>query len=207
MNLYIQYGCGFSAPQGWRNFDSSPTLRFERLPLVGRLYTKNSTRFPANVEYGDIVTGLPVSPGTCAGIYASHVLEHLTLADFRIALKHTYDLLQSGGTFRLVVPDLEVRAQQYLDSKTATAAEVFMRETRLGIESRPHSRLAQLLDLFSGSKHLWMWDVKGLAHELGQVGFVEIRRCQYGDSSNPMFKLVENPQRFVDAVAMDARKP
>ena len=56
---YLQYGCGWWAPKGWRNFDASPTLRFERLPLIGWLYTRNSQRFPENVEYGDIVKGLP----------------------------------------------------------------------------------------------------------------------------------------------------
>ncbi|CAO5043555.1 MULTISPECIES: hypothetical protein [Microcystis] len=28
---YVQYGCGWSAPSQWRNFDASPTLRFERM--------------------------------------------------------------------------------------------------------------------------------------------------------------------------------
>ena len=53
--LYVQYGCGFSAPEGWKNFDASPTLQFERLPVIGRLFTKNASRFPENVRYGDIV--------------------------------------------------------------------------------------------------------------------------------------------------------
>ena len=60
---YVQYGCGWSAPKEWRNFDASLTLRFERLPLIGHLYTKNESRFPGNVEYGDIVKGLPIPPG------------------------------------------------------------------------------------------------------------------------------------------------
>jgi hypothetical protein len=34
-HMYVQYGCGpFSAPQGWENFDSSLTLRWERIPIV-----------------------------------------------------------------------------------------------------------------------------------------------------------------------------
>lgn len=79
---YVQYGCGWSAPRGWRNFDASPTLRFERLPLIGRLYTRNASRFPENIEYGEIVKGLPVSSGSCNGVYCSHILEHLSLDDY-----------------------------------------------------------------------------------------------------------------------------
>ena len=78
-DLYIQYGCGLSAPMEWRNFDASPTLRFERLPVIGQFYTKNDKRFPTNVEYGDIVKGLPVEINSCKGVYCSHILEHLSL--------------------------------------------------------------------------------------------------------------------------------
>ena len=79
---YIQYGSGWCAPKGWRNFDASPTLRFERIPILGRLYTENQERFPKNVEYGDIISGLPVSDNSCQVVYCSHILEHLALEDF-----------------------------------------------------------------------------------------------------------------------------
>jgi hypothetical protein len=72
---YVQFGSGFSAPEGWLNFDISPTLRFERLPLIGKLCTCNMQRFRRNVLYGDIVKGLPIPDGSCRGIYCSHVLE------------------------------------------------------------------------------------------------------------------------------------
>ena len=125
--MYIQYGCGFSAPEGWLNFDASPTLRFERLPLIGKLYTRNARRFPENVRYGDITRGLPIPEESCAGIYASHVLEHLALDDFDRALANTYRYLRTGGTFRLVVPDLHLLARTYFDDPSETAAIKFIR--------------------------------------------------------------------------------
>ena len=100
---YVQYGCGWSAPKEWQNFDASPTLRFERLPIVGYLYTKNKSRFPNNVKYGDIVKGLPVPADSCKGVYCSHVLEHLSLDDFRVALRNTVTILQPGGGVSLRV--------------------------------------------------------------------------------------------------------
>lgn len=103
----IQYGCGWSGPKNLSNFDASPTLRFECLPLVGKLFTKNHARFPENVEYGDIVKGLPVQPYSCACVYCSHVREHLSLEDLRKAQKNTDCLLKKGWVFRLVLPDLE----------------------------------------------------------------------------------------------------
>ena len=40
MSLNVQYGCGLSDPEGWKNFDSSPTLRLQKLPLIGRFIKK-----------------------------------------------------------------------------------------------------------------------------------------------------------------------
>ena len=65
MKGYVQYGCGFTAPAEWVNYDASPTLRFERLPVLGKLYTRNKQRFPDNVKYGDIVKGLPEKADSC----------------------------------------------------------------------------------------------------------------------------------------------
>jgi hypothetical protein len=38
-----------STGERWINVDSSPTLYFERIPVIGKLYTKNEKRFPENV--------------------------------------------------------------------------------------------------------------------------------------------------------------
>ena len=86
--MYIQYGCGLSAPENWVNFDSSPTLRLQKIPLIGGIATRK-VRFPDNIKYGDIVKGLPNIPyNSCDGVYCSHVLEHLSLEDMRIASHH-----------------------------------------------------------------------------------------------------------------------
>ena len=100
VSKYVQYGCGFSAPESWENFDASPTLYFERIPVVGRFYTKNRIRFPVNVQFGNIVNGLPFENNSIRGIYCSHILEHLSLEDFRSALKNTYKILELDGICR-----------------------------------------------------------------------------------------------------------
>lgn len=207
---YVQFGCGLAAPATWRNFDASPTLRFERMPLVGRLYTKNSQRFPDNVEYGDILQGLPIQPGSCAGVYCSHVLQDLPLEDSRIAMRQTAALLRSEGLFRMVVPDLEWSARRYLESSDPLAAATFLRETKSGLVTAPRrtsARVAQALEASLGSRQRWMWDFKSLAHELEQAGFHAVRRCEAGDCVDPMFADVEDPRRFVNALAVECAKP
>ena len=88
-----------------------------------------------------------------------------------------------------------------------------MRTTYLGRERRPKGVLALLRLAFGGSSHLWMWDEASMFHELAKAGFVDIRRCDYGDSGDPKFSQVEMRSRFFDdehgapELAVAARKP
>jgi hypothetical protein len=112
----VQFGCGHSAPDCWLNYDASPTLRFERLPLIGRLYTHNKQRYPQGVNSGDLLKGLPKLDQSCDGVYASHLLEHLALEDFHKGLRETRPILKPGGRFRLFVPDFAALLRQYVES-------------------------------------------------------------------------------------------
>jgi hypothetical protein len=185
--VYVQYGCGPSAGEGWLNFDSSLTLRIERIPVIGALVSRrfsgNTWRFPPSVQYGDICKLLLLAP---------------------------------GGTFRLIVPDLEERAKRYVEraaTGTPDAAGRFLDSSGLGQEHRPRTPLQHIRQMMGGSKHLWMWDEYSMADELRKVNFVNIRRCEFGDSTDPMFSRVEQQGRFFDEelgireCALEARKP
>ena len=210
----VQFGCGWAAPEGWLNFEASPTLRFERIPVIGRLYTKNANRFPENVVYGDIVKGLPVPPGAVSRLFSSHVLEHLSYYDALQAIANCFALLKPGGIFRVIVPDLKARAERYLAAAAAgdaDAANDFMRSTMLGQENRPRSLGAIAASAFGGSEHRWMWDHASMGAALSNAGFVEIRSCAFGDSGDPLFDSVEDTERFIDRgiveVALQCRRP
>jgi Methyltransferase domain len=198
----VQYGCGLSAPQGWLNFDASPTLRLQRLPLVGRLGAAAGAIFPGSVRYGDIVKGLPIDARSCRAVYCSHVLEHLSLSDFRVALANTRTVLATGGIFRLVVPDLRAAAQRYVADSSDTAATRFMTETFLGLTERPKGVLGLVRSWLGNGQHLWMWDYPSLRRELEIAGFNGIRPARFGDSEEPMFATVEEESRWVDAVGI-----
>jgi predicted SAM-dependent methyltransferase len=216
--LYVQYGCGFSVGEGWLNFDASPTLRAEKIPLFGTkiagALSGNCERFPGSVKYGDICKGPLVPVGTADGVYASHILEHLSLLDFRKAIRNTYDMLREGGVFRLIVPDLFERARRYvaIAQDNPQAAGDFLRATMLGKEHRPRGLMAILRDLIGNSDHLWMWDEASITEELVSMDFNSIRRCSLGDSGIPVFDAVEELSRFCDTnlnireCAIEARK-
>lgn len=204
---YVQYGCGLSVAKGWRNFDGSPRLRLEQMPLLGRVLTRNRPLFPSEVEFGDIVSGLPVAEGSCKALYCSHVLEHLCLRDCQQALRNTLAHLQPGGTFRLVIPDLRAAIQHYLHNPSPVAASDFMRETCLGLERRPRDFKGMLSAWLGNSPHLWMWDANSMGHALAEAGFVDIRPAVFGDASEAMFAKVEERVRWKEGIGFDCRRP
>jgi hypothetical protein len=199
--MYVQYGCGLNAPETWRNFDASPTLRLQRLWGVGFLFRRFiPPRFPRNVEYGDILKGLPVAPEACSGLYCSHVLEHLSLRDLRVALRHSLGLLKHGGIFRFVLPDLEVIAKTYVASAAPDACSQFMQASLLGAVERARGLTPFLRQWLGNSAHLWMWDFKGIAAELKDAGFAGARRAEFGDSSDSHFLEAEDPDRWKECL-------
>lgn len=210
MSLYVQYGCGLSAPEAWTNFDVSPTLRIQKIPVIGSLLKSQlNTAFPTNVKYGDIIKGLPVQVNSCDGLYCSHTLEHLSLNDFRIALQNSYKILKPGGLFRLVLPDLEQMARGYLqslDQGDATASIRFIKNMIFGLEDRPKGIKGFVSSYWGNANHLWLWDHVSMEEALKQAGFISVRRCSFNDSADPMFKLVEDESRFMGALAMECSK-
>jgi len=203
---YVQYGAGTCAPDGWLNFDCSPTLVMQRLPLLGGVIRAAcSTKFPAGIRYGDIVRGLPVRDQSAQGIYCSHVLEHLSLSDLRIALRNTHRVMTSGGTFRMVLPDLRYIAEKYVGDDSPNAASAFMRETRLGRESRARGVMGLVRTWLGNTEHLWLWDYQSLVQELSDAGFHSFRRAYYQDATDTMFHATEREDRWQDALGIECR--
>jgi hypothetical protein len=197
------------------NFDASPRLVLERIPglrtLVGLTV---GTLFPSNVQRGDIVAGLPLPDDSARGVFCSHVLEHLARDELPLALRNTFKLLEPGGEFRLVVPDLQWRAARYLASAASgspTAADDFMNLCGLGKNKRSTGAVDSAREYFGKSAHLWMYDFDGLKRLLDSAGFCSVRLSELGDSSDPMFDRVEDRGRYFEGnereLAISARRP
>lgn len=204
----INFGCGLSTAHGWTNYDASPSLRLQRMPLFGFIaQALIKPRFPDQVIYGDIVKGLPEAAGSADHVYCSHVLEHLSLEECRVALIEVFRILKPGGVFRAVLPDLEADVRNYLADQSADACSAFMRVTCLGYEQRPQGLIGRLRALLGNSQHLWLWDYKGIAAELESAGFIDIRRAAFNDSLHPEFVAVEDRSRWHGCLGFECRKP
>lgn len=206
---YVQFGCGLCAPATWTNFDAGPAFTLQkRTPfLKSFLLKKGFPDYPANVQYGDVIKGLPVEKNSANAMYSSHVLEHLTLNEFRKTIRNVYSYLKPGGIFRSVLPDLEFYINNYKNSGDSDAAEKFMRDTLLGEKETVRGMGSIPRTIFGRSAHLWMWDYKAIARELEDAGFTDVRRAAFGDSSEPRFADVEDPGRWENCLGFECRKP
>lgn len=123
-------------------------------PCSGRFIQKMNRGFQITLSMGILIRGLPISSESCKAIYCSHVLEHLSLEDFRSALLNTYAALQTDGIFRLVLPDLEYYAKKYIDNSSTNAALLFIvKETSLGLETKKVQFGWFFFDLARDSQH------------------------------------------------------
>ena len=202
----VQFGCGLSNPAGWMNYDSTPSLFVRKLPfsvkiakVASKIIGENSPALAKNLNnvinnnaiYGDIVKGLPCEDDSVNLLYASHVLEHLPLKQFRTALAECRRILKDGGVYRLVVPNLKYYIDQYLASTSSTKSIDFCLATGMGTES-----FANLLNRARGDSHHIMYDLETMMNELQTSGFASVRQAFYGDSAFADFLEVEDKSRW-----------
>jgi hypothetical protein len=189
----VQFGAGLCAPDSWQNFDVSPTLLLSRIPMVSSLL--KMPKWPRNVRFGNVVSGLPLSKSSCARVYSDQVLEHLSLESLRRALRNIFDMMMPGGVFRSFTPDLKHSIRLYekavAGGNASDAASIFVRAIGMGVESTSSFR-DKLREHFGNSRHLWIWDEQSICRELEAAGFGDFRRALYLDSGDSLFDSIES---------------
>ena len=91
---YLNLGCGNRYSKDWINVDFVSS--------------------GVDVQQYDLTRGIPFSDSSFNAVYHSHVLEHFTKDYALNFLKECYRVLKPGGIVRIVVPDLEGIAREYI---------------------------------------------------------------------------------------------
>lgn len=90
----MNIGCGTVYHSDWINLDVHPS--------------------GTHVRQWDVKEGLPCGDGEVDACYASHVVEHLQPSDAEGLLRQCHRVLKKRGIIRIVVPDLEGLAREYV---------------------------------------------------------------------------------------------
>jgi hypothetical protein len=212
-NLCLNVGCWTDVAEEWINVDASVYVKISKIPMVGSLIlsTLKAPRFPPSIYCGDVVKGLNIKQNSCQLIFVSHVLEHLSLTDFYLALKNLYSYLRKDGIIRIIVPDLESYINDYLKQKsnpntTTQAAYKLMKNSYLGYQPSRRTLYHRWREILANSRHQWMWDEASLTAALREQGFKNIKKHEYGHWSDPRFQLVEKKERHYQAICLEATK-
>ena len=101
-------------------------------------------------------------------IYACHVLEHANFNESDMALKRWHDVLKSGGTLRVAVPDMEAHFSHYFYHKDLKA----LHSAFWGSQRHPYDY------------HKNGWDFQKLKEDLMAVGFSNIKRYDWRNTDH-----------------------
>jgi SAM-dependent methyltransferase len=221
----LNLGCGPNAPPGWLNVDGSwnawfsnhPYLR-KTLEAVGVINPNHGAQWKIRPLVHDLTEALPFRENSFSSVYASHVLEHLYLADAQRLLLECRRVLKPGGVVRMVVPDLRAMVTTYLKSKNggsltpekAMAADKL--NDMLAFRSPAPPKGSLLYRSYALWKdfhhHKWMYDSDSLIRYLEEAGFAGVSERGYLQSEIPGIEEVEEAGRVTDGagVCVEGRK-
>lgn len=158
--------------------------------------------------YLDLTKPWPVPPASIDRIYADNVIEHFSLEAARTVLRHCYSALRPGGALRFATPDLERTARAYLENPVLTTAHLD-RHRRHGYPAEHPADMLRVTYAYHGHHRGYIFDWDALSSELTDAGFVEVRRCEAGQSDDPAFQGLETraePTEDATELIVEARK-
>lgn len=200
--IILNLGCGTKTcdHQDVINIDWSIYLRVKRNPLLHSLAPifargerlRRYRALPDNILVHNLARGIPFDSAAVDVVYHSHVLEHLDRDIAVQFLKEAYRVLKPGGVQRIVVPDFEQLAREYVanidacekDPDQCATHEAFIsamilqsvrREAFGSSQQAPLRRFIENAILGDarkrGETHQWAYDRFSLPFLLKQLGY------------------------------------
>lgn len=212
--IRLNVGCGPLGIPGWVNLDNSLSVRLARIPGAMKALASIGLVGPPSLKYSEAVREfdiqygnarhLPFKANSAEVLYSSHMLEHLDRDEARSFLEEGLRVLAPGGIIRVVVPDLRMRVQAYMETGDADA---FIASLSMDELARRTYR-AKLTFLVLGSRgHQWMYDEASLSALLESCGFVNARSMKAGETSIPDPGELNLSERVGDSIYVEASKP
>ncbi|MEM7005562.1 MAG: methyltransferase domain-containing protein [Pseudomonadota bacterium] len=177
-DVKLHWGCGSKRLPGWLNVDGWAT--------------------PATDYVLDMRNTLPLSDNSVEIIFTEHVLEHFHHKDARGILADFHRTLKPGGMLRVIVPDLQIFAQKYIEH-----ARDFMREHWKHCRNDGEIINSVFYDHF----HRTIFDYEMLRHDMVEIGFSDVRQATFRDSEvDALNQDTDHSSRLVTSLYVEARK-
>ena len=183
--VLLDLGVGANYTDNWIHAD------FYRIsnPIKKILRRKNKIKIP-EVQL-DLRYPLNCPDNSVDGVYSSHTLEHLPFDDAVHLLKEIYRVLKTSKWLRISVPDLEIVVNFYIGKNKNLPFES-------GCEAIGY--------LTQNCGHKSVWDETFLTKILVEVGFVNIKKVEYGIEGHDERLIKETPSRKSQSLVIEAQK-
>ncbi|XHR80494.1 MAG: class I SAM-dependent methyltransferase [Gloeotrichia echinulata GP01] len=138
-------------------------------------------------DYGiDLRFTLPFKDVTFQGIYAHHVVEHLSYESAKIFFNESRRILCKDGILRIAVPDVEKFIFKYIQNfQDGADVALLLPEWHRQTEWKTSLEVVDYVfrDTYF-NKHLSSWDFYTLKYRLEEAGFRKIMRVECGISND-----------------------
>ena len=187
----VNLGCGLAVAPGWVNIDASLNALFAGSPVIllnilysisgaNRYYSKEvycSLLRENDFVFHDLSRSLPFKSESVDYFYSSHFFEHLFQSDAINLLREMKLALKKSGIIRLAVPDLNYAISLYKSDEKCRMLENYF----------------FVNDLSSyWARHKYMYDFEILSKLLIDLGYKNIKRCDFGEGCVPDLKQLDN---------------
>jgi predicted SAM-dependent methyltransferase len=168
----LEIGARVATLEGWLNTDIDPVSD--------------------DVVYLDATQPFPFESGTFDYIYCEHMIEHISWKNGQKMLKECHRVLKPRGMIRIATPDLAVILGLYSTCLSAEQRHYidWMVQKELPDVSE-HKASFVINNAFRNWGHQFIYDDELMAHALSLGGFVDIKRCVYGESTEESLRQIE----------------
>jgi len=150
----------------------------------------------------DITKGIPLPDGSLKGIFTEHVLEHLTLEENDFVLAEFNRLLEPGGTLRVIVPDVEIYIDTYIQRKEQNSVRTFPYEDQDSYDGL-YTPILSVNRIFHKWGHQFLYDFQTMHMLLERNGFENIKRETFMSGRDAQL-LVDLEWRALESLYVEA---
>ena len=135
-------------------------------------------------NYLDVARTWPIKSDSINNIFADNVIEHLGIEANRKLFIEAFRVVKTGGTIRLITPNIGELVNQY---RSGLAANVdLVKQLREDGYLISHDiDLLRFAFQDDGHHEGYLWDFRSLASELERVGFSDVVQFALGVSHSP----------------------
>ncbi len=161
---YLHLGCGNNIVNGYVNADFFYGFNILKKKLK-KLEWQLDLRYPLDCE-----------KETFDGIFSEHTLEHLYPDEAKNLLSEMFRVSKKGATIRITVPDIQKYVCFYNKDINGCNYDKFSEMYSTGCDA--------IRNITQNFFHFSAWDFEELKNYLENVGFTNVQKKEYGDSSN-----------------------